>query len=190
MPEPLETRLFIHRLTDTEKTAVYTHDKAFPAASLAAAFTTAIEDVCIDKLIRADGCLKLARSLALDTDNESQRAAIGRAYYSIHHCLRAIMLRQNKWDPDGHEKSIEEFRKLLKDNAFRNRSGLPENTGDRVTEARRNRHVADYSPYDSRRNSQNTGLEGITNGHWSEAVQFNTRLAEEIFQAARKCVGL
>ena len=189
MAEPLETRLFIHRLTDAEKTAVYAHNKAFPSAGLAASFAVAIEDVCTDKLIRADGCLRLAQSLALDTDNESQRAAIGRAYYSIHHCLRAIVLRQNQWDPDGHEKSIEKFRELLKDNAFRNRSGLPENTGNRVTEARMNRHVADYSPYDSQRNPPNTGLEGITNGRWFDAVQFNINLAQEIFQAAMKCIG-
>lgn len=190
MAEPLETRLFIHRLTDAEKKAVYAHDAAFPSAGLAASFAVAIEDVCIDKLIRADGCLRLAQSLALNVDNESQRAAIGRAYYSIHHCLRAMVLRQDKWDPDGHEKSIEKFRELLKDNAFRHRSSLSEDTGNRVVEARMNRHVADYSPYDSQRNPPNAGLEGITNGSWSEAVQFNISLAEEIFQAAIKCIGL
>ncbi len=189
MLEPLETRLFIHRLTQTEKAAVYAHNTAFPSSGLAASFATAIEDVCVDKLIRADGCLRLAQSLALDKDNESQRAAIGRAYYSIHHCLRAILLWQNKWDPDGHEKSIEEFRELLKDSAFRIRLGLPENTGNRVAEARTNRHVADYSPYDFQRTPPDTRRVGISNGSWPDAVQFNIDLAKEIFQAAMKCIG-
>ncbi len=189
MPEPYETRLFIHRLTQMEKAAVYAHNAAFPSSGLAASFAAAVEDVCIDKLIRAEGCLELAQSLAVNTDNESRRASIGRAYYCIHHCLRAILLWQNNWDPDGHEKSIEEFRKILQNNAFRSRFGLSENTGNRVTEARTNRHVADYSPYDFQRNPPNTGLEGITNGSWMDAVQFNIALAEEIFQAAIKCIG-
>ncbi len=167
MLEPLETRLFIHRLTQTEKAAVYAHNTAFPSSGLAASFATAIEDVCVDKLIRADGCLRLAQSLALDKDNESQRAAIGR----------------------GHEKSIEEFRELLKDSAFRIRLGLPENTGNRVAEARTNRHVADYSPYDFQRTPPDTRRVGISNGSWPDAVQFNIGLAKEIFQAAMKCVG-
>ena len=162
MPKPLETRLFIHRLTQTEKAAIYAHNTVFPSSSLAASFAVAIEDVCLDKLIRADGCLRLAQSLALDTDNESLRAAIGRAYYCIHHCLRTILLWRNKWDPDGHEKSIEEFRKLLKDSTFRLQLGLPEDTGNRVVEARLNRHVADYSPYDFQRDPPDTRWLGIS----------------------------
>ncbi len=189
MSEPLETRLLVHRLTQTEKAAVYAHNTAFPSSGLAASFASAVEDVCVDKLIRADGCLRLAQSLALDTDNESQRAAIGRAYYSIHHSLRAMVLWQNNWDPDGHEKSIEEFRKLLKDSAFRLQLGLPEDTGNRVVEARLNRHVADYSPYDFQRDPPDTRRLGVSNGSWSDAVQFNIALAEEIFQAAMKCIG-
>lgn len=189
MSEPFETRLFIHRLTQAEKAAVYAYNAAFPSSGLAASFANAVEEVCVDKLIRADGCLKLARSLALGTDNESLRASIGRAYYSIHHCLRAMALWQNKWDPDGHEQSLKEFRELLKDTHFRRRSGLPENTGVRVAEARTNRHVADYSPYDFQRDPPDTGPIGISNGVWADAVQFNIALAEEIFQAAMKCVG-
>ena len=189
MSEPLETRLFIHRLTQTEKAAVYAHNPAFPSSDLAASLASAVEEVCVDKLIRADGCLRLARSLALDTDNESLRAAIGRAYYSIHHCLRTIVLWQNKWDPDGHEKSIEEFRELLKESAFRVRLGLPENTRNRVAEARTNRHAADYSPYDFQRTPPDMRPVGISNGSWPDAVQFNIALAEEIFQAAMKCIG-
>ncbi len=189
MSEPLETRLFIHRLTQAEKMAVYAHNQAFPSSGLAAAFATAIQDVCIDKLIRGDGCLELAKSLAASTENESQRASIGRAYYCIHHSLRAMLLWQNKWDPDGHEQSIKEFGTLLQDTTFRNRSGLPLNTEKRVTEALTNRHVADYSPYVFQRNPPGTGLISISNGAWPNAVQFNIALAEEIFRAAMKYVG-
>lgn len=190
MAEPLETRLFIHRLTQAERAGVYAHDVAFPSSGLKASLESAIDDVCVDKLIRADGCLRLAKSLAASgTDNESQRASIGRAYYSIHHCLRAMVLWQNKWDPDGHEQSLKEFRTLLGDSNFRLRSGLPENTANRVAEARTNRHVADYSPYDFQRDPPDTRRVGISNGSWSDAVQFNIDLADEIFQAAMKCIG-
>jgi len=190
MAEPFETRLYIHRLTSAEKTAVYAHDTAFPASGLKASLESAVEDVCVDKLIRADGCLKLAKSLsASTTGNESQRASIGRAYYSIHHCLRAMLLWQNKWDPDGHEQSLKAFRIFLEDSNFRLRSGLPVNTGDRIAEARTNRHVADYSPYDFQRDPPNTQRVGISNGSWLDAVQFNITLADEIFQAAVKYIG-
>lgn len=190
MAEPIETRLFTHRLTNAERAAIYAHDIAFPSSGLMASLASAVEDVCVDKLIRADGCLRLAKILvASSADNESQRASIGRAYYSIHHCLRAIVLWQDRWDPDGHEQTLKEFRTLLKDSNFRLRSGLPENTGDRVAEARTNRHVADYSPYDFQRNPPDTRRIGISNGSWSDAVQFNIGLADEIFQAAMKCIG-
>ena len=189
MSEPLETRSFIHRLTQTEKAAVYFHNTAFPTSGLAESLASGIEDVCVDKLIRADGCLRLAQNLALDTNNESLRASIGRAYYSVHHSLRTIALWQNKWDPDGHEKSLEEFRKLLKQDSFRVRLGLPEDTGDRIAEARTNRHIADYSPYDFQRDPPDTRRVGISNGSWPDAVRFNLALAEEIFQTAMKCIG-
>lgn len=190
MPQPFETLVYVARLRKDEKETVFTHQAIFPFSGLRAALLEAVEDVCLDRLVRSDACLALARRLADGTpDEETLRAAIGRAYYSIHHALRAIALWQNKWDPDGHDQSIAEFKTLLGDNAFRHRSSLAPDVLERILEARDNRHVADYSPYDVQREPPRTARIGITNNNWTDAAQFNIALADVILQAAVRCVG-
>ncbi len=190
MAEPRSSLIYVARLRPGEKETILAHDAAFPASGLWNGLLRAVEDVCVDRLIRADGCLRLARQLALQSgDEEALRAGIGRAYYSLHHSLRAMALWQNKWDPDGHEESIQQFRLLLKDNSFRNRSGLAPDASERVAEARTNRHVADYSPYDVQRNPPETQWVGITGGTWATAAQFNCDLASVIFHSAMKIIG-
>ncbi len=129
------------------------------------------------------------RLMTLGTDEETWRTCIGRAYYSIHHSLRAMALWQNKWDPDSHEETIEQFRTLLKTKAFRNQSGLAEDSYDQVLEARTNRHVADYSPYEVQRDPPRIAWIGITQGSWAEAARFNINLADAVFNAAMRFVG-
>jgi len=190
MAEPLETRVYVNRLRKDEKATAFAYDAVFPSSGVKASLLSAIKDVCDDRLIRAEGCLRLARSLAASSaDNENLRASIGRAYYCIHHCLRAMALWQNKWDPDGHDESITEFKTLLQDNSFIVRSGFSPDDYKRVAEARTNRHIADYSPYDVQRDPPKTNWVRVTNGSWADAVQFNIGLADEVFQAALKCVG-
>ena len=190
MPQPFETLIFVHRLTASEMAAVFAHDAAFPASGLKSRLLEAIEEACLDRLIRADGCLQLANRLySVAVDEETLRASIGRAYYSVHHSLRAIALWQNKWDPDGHEESIQAFRTLLKDSNFRHRSGLPEDAANQVIEARANRHVADCSPYKVQRDPPNTRWIITTNDNWADAARFNLDLANEISQAALRFVS-
>ena len=100
---PNDAHLYVSRLTKSEKASLFIHDAAFPNSNLQRDFLQAVQDVCLDRLIRADGCLTLAHALSLQNGEEELRAAIGRAYYCIHHCLRTMALWQNKWDPDGHE---------------------------------------------------------------------------------------
>lgn len=149
----------------------------------------AIADVCVDRLIRAEGCLRLARQLDA-ADEETQRAVVSRAYYSIHHSLRAMALWTNNWDADGHEESIKQFKLLLGDNEFLRTSSLVADDYQRVAEARTNRHVADYSPYIVQREPPKVKWIGITNGNWADAARFNLSLADEVFQAALKCTGV
>lgn len=190
MPQPFETLVYVARLRKEEKAALFAQEAAFPSSGLMVALLEAVEDVCLDRLVRADACLGLARRLADGSpDEETLRAAIGRAYYSVHHALRAMALWQNKWDPDGHEESITEFKALLEDRTFRHRSGLTPDVLGRILEARTNRHIADYSSYNIQRNPPQTRWLGITNGSWTDAVQFNIDVADGILQAAVKCVG-
>ncbi len=188
MASSFQTLRYVSRLRKSEQEAVFAHDAAFPSSNMKATFLEAVGDVCVDRLIRARNCLDVAKKIVVDADEEALRTAVGRAYYSVHHSVRAIALYQNKGDPDGHEESIQEFKKLLKDKPFCNRSGLKTDTWTSVVEARSNRHVADYSPYDIQRIFPN-GFESITGGNWTAAAQFNVNCAETIWQAALKIVG-
>jgi uncharacterized protein (UPF0332 family) len=185
----LQTLVYVSRLQKSEKEAIFAQDAAFPGSNLKVAFLEAVEDVCLDRLVRADNCLKVAKMMFVGADEEALRITVGRTYYSIHHSLRAIALYQNKWDPDGHEASIQEFKTLLKDKPFCNRSGLKTDAWEAVAEARSNRHVADYSPYETQRLPAG-GFENITGRNWAAAAQFNLDCADTILQAAFKIVGV
>jgi hypothetical protein len=87
----------------------------------------------------------------------------------------------------GHEESIRQLKRLLQDNAFVHHSGLAADVWEKVTEARDNRHVADYSPYDLQREPQR--VVGITGNNWTSAAQFNKDLAEELLNSGVKVVG-
>ena len=189
MPQPIETLIFVHRLKKAELQAVYAHSSAFPAAGLRASLLEATEEVCLDRLIRADGCLRLARQLAQWTGEEELRAGIGRAYYSAHHSLRSMSQWYNKWDPDGHQESIKAFKALLTEVDFLRKSGLAVGAEQRVEEAQTNRHIADYSPYDIQRDPPDVRWLRLTNGNWSEALRFNISVADELLQAAVRFVG-
>ena len=169
-------------------------DASFRETGLWPRLLSAVEEVAIDRLIRADGCLQVARLLHTASigaaGSEELRGAASRAYYSIHHSIRAMCLWQNKWDPDGHEESIRELKKLLTENAFLHRSGLEPNISLRIIEARANRHVADYSPHEMQRNNARNAVETITDGRWEDAARFNIDLALELLRGAFKFVGL
>ncbi len=191
MAEPLETLVYVNRLQKAEMASVFTQNAAFPSSGLRTSLQAAVADVCLDRLVRADGCLRFAWQIAAsgEADEETLRAIVSRAYYSVHHSLRSMALWQNKWNPDGHEESIKVFRTLLEDNNFRHRCGLGIDAGDRVLEALANRHVADYSPYNVQRDPPDTRWLRITNGDWGDAAQFNLNLATELSLAAARFIG-
>lgn len=188
MAAPLTTRYYVARLSAAESRAIFAHINAFTGTDLGTLFQSALQDVCLDRLVRADGCLTLAKQLRKDMGEESLRASVGRAYYSIHHSLRCIALWENKWDPDGHAESIEQFKILLKNADFQRRSELSEDDLDRVVQTRMNRHVADYSPYDMQRSPH--GDERIDDGDWEKAAQDNIDMADRLFKAADRILGL
>jgi uncharacterized protein (UPF0332 family) len=194
LPSPLETLIYVARLSADEKDAALTIDRSFPQTGLWARLLSAVEEVAIDRLVRADGCLQVAKLLHTASlgvaGSEELRGAASRAYYSIHHSIRAMCLWQNKWDPDGHEESIRELKKLLTENTFLHRTGLARGVLAEVNEARENRHVADYSPYDFQRNNPGDGFEEITGERWDEAAKLNIDLAERMLAAGFRFVGL
>ena len=193
MTDPL--KVYVDRLTAGEKDAALKLDEVCPGADVKARLFAAVEDVCIDRLSRAEGCLSLARYLrgpasGLDPADEYLRGVVSRAYYSIHHSIRSMALWRNKWDPDGHEESIKEFRIMLGDSQFLRATRLTEDAGALVVAARANRHVADYSPYTLQRTPPKTDGVPITGGDWAQAADFNLQVAEDLFRAALRFCGL
>ncbi len=185
--------IYVSRLSQPEKQEIYALAEVWPEAELRARLRQAVEDVCLDRLIRAQGCLEVAKSLTPSTSAasvEELRAAIGRGYYSVHHSIRAMCLRWNQWDPDGHGESTEQMRKLLNDAVFQRASGLMPEIIKEITEARDNREVADYSPYDFSRRTGGVGIFPITGLDWRKAADFNFALAERLLTAATKVVFL
>jgi len=190
MAQPTETLVFVARLTREEKDTIYRQKTAFPGSNVQAQLLAAVDDVCLDRLTRADGCLKVAKQLRQAGDEESLRASVSRGYYSAHHSIRAMALWHNHWDPDGHEESIRKLKRLLSDNAFLGRSGLAPDMVSHIIEARTNRHVADYSPYAVQRTPPEVRAnQTITQNNWGDAANFNIQLAEQFLAAAVKVVG-
>lgn len=191
MTESIETLLHVARLSQSEDATIRSLDAAFPGSDLRKRQFAAIQDVCMDRLVRAEGCLEVSRFLLASLGGEERlRASVGRAYYSIHHSIRIMALWYNNWDPDGHESSIQQLRELLKESKFRHQTGLAMDVWERVGVARDNRHVADYSPYDFQRDSKGRGVIAITGQDWLLAAKFNVHLAEELVTAASKLIGL
>lgn len=184
--------IYVSRLSAAEKAQVYHLADVWPDADLRDRLHQALEDVCMDRLIRAEGCLRVAKSLvsAAAPGGEELRTAVGRAYYSAHHAIRAMCLRRNHWDPDGHGESIEQLRKLVKEAEFQRVSGLTPGIIPEIGEARDNPEVADYSPYEFSRRTGDIGLFSITETDWRKAADFNIGLAERLLTAADKVVFL
>ena len=78
----------------------------------------------------------------------ANRNAVSRAYYAVHHAIRALLLFEERGDVDGHSESIKAACDLLKRNsAARNKLG---DMGDFRLNMRNlldQRHLADYYPY-------------------------------------------
>lgn len=184
----------LFRLSSQEKTAIFQVAKALQTPQVATVFNDCLMEAVFDRMVRAEGCLELAKSLLAQRqqpplEEERIRTVIGRAYYSIHHSIRAMCLHHLEFDPDGHEESIGEFETLLTDNAFRARSGLAPNVVAEIHQGKDNRSIADYSPYDVSR-KPNTDVSIRTSNNWQDALQFNVGLAERIFGAANRITGL
>jgi uncharacterized protein (UPF0332 family) len=190
MPTPLITLSFVHRITKGELHSVHTYDNVFPGIDLRTALYGAIEDVCIDRLLLAEGFLNVAQQLAKNPDEASMRTSIGRSYYSVHHSLRTMLLWKNKWDPDGHEQVIEVLKDLLSEASFCASSTLAVDDYENVTEAKKNREIADYSPYETQRKPPSIEVLPLTGNSWTAAAKFNGDLAERYLNSAVKFVGL
>lgn len=182
--------VYLSRLSQAEKQSLFSLADLAPLAGVDQAAQQSTQDVVSDRLILAEELLK-ATQRSGTTDTIACRAAISRAYYSIHHSIRSVLLHQNQHEADGHEAAIKELKRLLdKDNAAKALLDPQASLIRDVAEARDNRVVADYSPYDLSREKGRAEWIPITENDWTKAADFNTKLAERVFNAALKFVGL
>lgn len=206
--------VYLSRLTNAERQQLFRADDAFQSFKLRSQWHNLIQTLSGDRIIRAESCLEAAEFLVSLSDPlqaelrpEFLRTAVNKAYYSIHHSIRAIALLENEWEADGHEQAISELKSFVKTEKFRIRSGPAEGIGAELARARDNRSVADYSPYafsrketktkenmplaqlpasDVSRRDTKVDWVHITEDSWEKAAKFNIDLAQRLLKAADK----
>ncbi|MGI4789818.1 MAG: HEPN domain-containing protein [Janthinobacterium lividum] len=105
------------------------------------------------------------------------RNIVSRAYYAVHHAVRALLLFEERGDVDGHRESIEAVCALLKRNsAARSKLGSMEDFRTEFLDLLDRRHLADYYPYGT--NSPNEATLDFAQAA-QEAVQFAHRVVEK-----------
>ncbi len=105
--------------------------KHAPAVSFdRVSFEAHLDKIADDRLVFAQRMLLVSQeilagnvksSLLASNDEILLRSALSRAYYCVHHSLRALHLQFARWDPDGHYETVEATRDLLqKESALMN----------------------------------------------------------------------
>ncbi len=129
------------------------------------------------RLALAEQFLAFSESLISGAGSEiANRNAVSRAYYAVHHAVRALLLFVESGDVDGHRDSINDIYNLLKRNpALRSKLGEAEKFRTEILELLTRRHLADYYPY-------GTSAPNEAPLEWEQAAQ-------EALQFARRVVG-
>src|SRR5579872_2654369 len=93
----IKSLVFLSRLTRAERQQLFRADDAFKEFGLRSRWRNLIQTLAYDRMIRALSCLETADFLAsqnassqTDLRPDFLRTAVTKAYYSIHHSLRAI----------------------------------------------------------------------------------------------------
>jgi uncharacterized protein (UPF0332 family) len=185
--------VYLSRISGKEKQSLYDLADACIVPGLREQFHARIDDVVIDRLMLAQEYLNFAERLKerCGNDTVSLRCVVNRAYYSIHHSIRAMLLKHNHCEADGHAEAIEQLKRLFEAAERKvSRAGLQQDIIEEVGEARNNRAVADYSPYEFSRAAGKLEWVPIRGNNWSEAAVFNLDVAKRIHEAALRFVTL
>lgn len=156
---------------------------------LAAVNSDAVDMAAVDQAIRetVEKRLSLAQDFLVFSEglvspagavsDMANRNAVSRAYYAVHHAIRALLMFVENGDVDGHRESIKAICDLLKRNpALRSKLGEVEDFRTEILEMLNQRHLADYYPYGT--NATNEGPLDFGQAA-QEAVQFARRVVEK-----------
>ena len=112
---------------------------------------SAVQQVVLDRIAFAKDFVASARDMLTGTPNVIDfRNATSRAYYAVHHTLRAVLLFDLKADIYGHAESIEIFvRRMNGIPPLRAKANAASITEATLLEILHRRHLADYHCYGS-----------------------------------------
>lgn len=213
--------VFISRLSKAERQYLLLGSDAFPDLCLQEKLRNLARELATERLIHAGRCCRVAEFLNAEASKvdedlkiEFHRTAITKGYYSIHHSLRAILLIRNGWEVDGHQLVINEIELLLKKAKPGTMGGMTDAINVELAQARVNRSIADYSPFnfsreedrnrktyvpldaqaspalnpseDTESRQRKVHWRHLTEGDWSKAAAFNIELAKKVLLATDK----
>ena len=115
-----------------------------------AAVNQAINVSVDQRMSLAQDFLAFSQSLlAQGTGSEiANRNTVSRAYYAVHHAVRALLLFEERGDVDGHREAIEAVCALLKRNpAVRSKLGDTQEFREAFLDLLDRKHLADYHPF-------------------------------------------
>lgn len=125
-------------------------DNLSPGLVDLAAVNQAINVSVEQRMLLARDFLTFSQNLVtLTTEDEmANRNAVSRAYYAVHHAVRALLLFEERGDVDGHREAIEAVCALLKRNpAVRSKLGETQVFREAFLDLLDRRHLADYHPF-------------------------------------------
>ena len=190
-PDDVKPLIYLARLTNAEKNALYAVGDAFPKSEISKAFHDRLNDLIISRVLLSKNFLDTAQQMWESATTEGEfRVIVNRAYYAIHHSIRAMAFHRNHFEADGHAEAIEELKLLARGKDAKTNWDLDEKLVFAVSEARNNRSVADYSPFSWSRSEKTTNWFGITNDDWRTAARFNLDLGIKLLVIAQRFVGL
>lgn len=149
MALPISLLVAVERMKREENVLLRRYQRMHSSIIDTALLDAAVEQVAVDRIAFAKEFLASAKGLIAGKPAEIDlRNASSRAYYAVHHTLRAVLLYDLKADVYGHRESIEELTDLVKSSpALRVKASAAGITKTNLDDILDWRHLADYHVY-------------------------------------------
>jgi uncharacterized protein (UPF0332 family) len=149
MALPTALLIAVERLKQGDNVLLRHYSRVHPPAVDTGLIDAAIQQVTLDRMTLARDFVASATAMLNGAPREVDlRNATSRAYYAIHHALRAVLLFDLKSDAYGHIESIDEFLKRARStSSLRTKADAAAITERALLDILHHRHLADYHCY-------------------------------------------